>query len=84
MSGYAGADDESLHAIILSENGVHAAQQEIAGAVVDFCIDCGDEIEKRRVEFARHHKMKCVRCISCQEQYDRRPKARVKMLDWIL
>lgn len=84
MSGYAGPDDEALHAIIMSENGIHQAQQAIAGAVVEVCIDCGDDIDPNRVAFARVHSMKCVRCVSCQNVFDRRPKAKIKMLDQIL
>ena len=84
MSGYAGADDESLHAIILSENGIHAAQQALAGSVNEYCIDCADQIDPKRVQFARQHKMKCVRCVECQQLFDRMPKAKIKMLDWIL
>lgn len=84
MSGYAGVDDEALHAIILSENGVYAAQQEIQGTVSSHCIDCGDDIDARRVEFARKHSMKCIRCIHCQGIFDSAPKRKIRMLDHIL
>lgn len=84
MSGYAGPDDESLHAIILSENGIHACQQALMGSVLTYCLECGEQIDSRRVEFARKHGIKCEYCVDCQEEVDKRPKAKVKMLDWVL
>lgn len=84
MSGYAGPDDESLHAIILSENGIHACQQALVGVILTHCLECGDEIDPRRVEFARKHNIKCEYCIDCQTEIDKLPKAKVKMLDWVL
>lgn len=83
MSGYIGNPDaESEHALILAENGVHAAQQMLVGPVLTECHDCGEEIHPKRVEFARQQGMKCMYCISCQPKYDKVQS--VKMLDRIL
>lgn len=83
MSGYAGNSDlESEHAMILSENGIHASQQMLNGPVVEDCQDCGEEINPKRVEFARKMGMKCMYCITCQPKHDKMRS--VKMLDRIL
>lgn len=85
MSGYTGQPDaESEHAMILNENGINAAREDMAGPVYEDCIDCGDEIPARRIEAALRNGMKCLRCISCQEVDDKKPKAKIKMLDRIL
>jgi RNA polymerase-binding transcription factor DksA len=84
VSGYGGCDDESLHAIILGENGVHAARLQLEGAVVEYCLDCGELINPKRIAYARKTNMKCVRCVDCQQDEDRRPKSQIKMLTWIL
>ncbi len=82
MSGYAGPDDESLHAIILSENAIHASQELLKGNILTECLDCGEEIDPRRVKYAREKNMKCEFCVSCQERHDTRPQ--IRMLDHIL
>lgn len=85
MSGYAGNPDlESEHAIVLAENGVHAAGIAINGAVLTHCVDCGEEIEAARRSAMIKHRMKCIRCFSCQEDQDSRPVRRIKMLTKML
>lgn len=85
MSGYIGNPDaEAEHAMILSENGIHASREAILGRVLTHCLECGGEIDPRRVEFARKHEIKCEYCIECQTEIDKLPKAKVKMLDWVL
>lgn len=85
MSGYIGNPDaEAEHAMILSENGIRAAQSMVEGPVLDECLDCGEEINPMRVEAMRKIGMRCIRCFSCQQADDLRPKQRIKMLDRIL
>lgn len=83
MSGYAGNGDlESEHAIIMSENGIHASQMLLQGRVLTHCNDCGDPIPAARRRYALKAKMKCEYCVTCQEAHDKAP--RIKMLDWVL
>ena len=84
MSGYAGPDDESLHAIILSENGIHACQQELVGSVLAYCLECGEKIDPNRVQACVDNNMRCEYCIDCQCEIDKLPKAKTKMLNWVL
>ena len=85
MSGYAGNSDlEAEHALILSENGIHASREAISGRVLEYCVECGEKINPLRVEFARKHGIKCEMCVGCQEVEDKKPKSRIKMLDRIL
>ena len=82
MSGYAGADDESLHAIILSENGVHASRQMLKGHILTHCSECGDPIPEARRKAGLQFGVKIEYCISCQTYHDkaRQPKMLTKML----
>lgn len=82
MSGYAGPDDDALHAMILSENGIRASQAMLEGPILTQCLECGNAINPLRVNAMRKNGMKCIRCVDCQPNYDTRP--RVKMLDRIL
>lgn len=85
MSGYLGNPDaESEHAWILNENAIHASRMELHGRVVTTCEMCGDTIARARVELARAIEMKCIMCVSCQSIVEQQPRARIKMLDWIL
>lgn len=84
MSGYAGDDDGAEHALVLNENAIAAVQRDMVGEVLEECIDCGDDIDQRRVDALRLNGMKCLRCISCQAIDDRKPKVRIRMLDHIL
>lgn len=84
MSGYGGPDDEALHAQVLADNGVGEVKARLAEydptkTYLD-CVDCGDPIpEGRRLAVKG-----CKRCIGCQEDEDKRPKGRIRMLDNIL
>lgn len=83
MSGYLGNPDaESEHALILAENGVEDARKNLPNPNTTYlqCIECGDEIPPER----RKANPGCCRCISCQSDFDKRPKQRVRMLDRIL
>lgn len=83
MSGYAGNGDlESEHALVLSENGIHASRLMLKGRVLTHCNDCGDEIPAMWVAYALKANIKCEYCVSCQTHHDRRPN--IKMLDRIL
>jgi hypothetical protein len=82
MSGYAGPDDDALHALILSENGINASRAMVDGPVLTDCLDCGESINPARIEAMRKIAMRCMYCIDCQPKYDKRPA--VKMLDRIL
>lgn len=83
MSGYIGNPDaESEHALILAENGISAARSMIDGPVLEECMDCGGQIDPRRVEAMKRINMRCMFCIHCQPKHDRAPA--VKMLDRIL
>lgn len=68
--------------MILSENGIRAAQSMVEGPVLDECLDCGEEINPKRVEAMRKIGMRCMYCIACQPKYDR--AGGIKMLDRIL
>ena len=82
MSGYGGCDDESLHAMILAENAIHASQQLLIGGISEFCFDCGEQIPEARRAFLASKQMKCYYCIDCQTEHDKPVK--VKMLDHVL
>lgn len=85
MSGYGGNPDlESEHALILAENGIEAARQEMMGRILSHCDDCGDSIPEARIKAAMNMGIKCECCVPCQEVRDKQPKQRVKMLDWVL
>lgn len=74
MSGFAGNPDlESEHALIMSENGVEASRAMLIGRVLTECLDCGNTINPKRVEYALKHNMKCEYCIDCQSNHDQVP-----------
>ena len=80
MSGYAGPDNESEHALILSENAIHAARQLLPSGNFRFrfCQDCGEEIPQKRRELLPG----VMFCVACAEHHLHRP--RIRMLDHIL
>lgn len=84
MSGYIGNPDaESEHAMIISENGIHAARQNlIAGRVNKFCDECGEDIPQARREFFLARDQRCLHCVDCAPNHV--IQTRVKMLDRIL
>ena len=84
MSGYLGGDAGAEHALVIAENGVHTIRQLLEGDVLVHCIECGAAIAEARRQYAIKTKMKCDRCVSCQELEDARPRPRIKMLDYIL
>ena len=83
MSGYTGNPDaEAEHALILAENGVGAARSMVEGPILTECLDCGEEIDSRRVKAMRKIAMRCMYCITCQPKHDK--AGGIKMLDRIL
>jgi RNA polymerase-binding transcription factor DksA len=85
MSGYLGNPDaESEHAMILSENGIQASREQLAGPVYEYCEDCDEQIPQARRMFAISAKMRCTRCVDCQELADKRPVPQIRMLTKML
>lgn len=84
MSGYIGNPDaESEHALILSENGVHAARQQLEeGTVEQYCLDCGEDIPEARRQFFIERNQKCHYCVHCAPKHTK--SQRIRMLDWVL
>ena len=83
MSGYTGNPDaESEQALILAENGIGAARSMVEGPILTECLDCGDDIDPRRVDAMRKISMRCMYCLECQVNHDR--PAMIRMLDRIL
>lgn len=79
MSGYGGADDESVNAQATIDNLIDVARMMIPkgpGSLV--CLDCGDPIPLARREAQKG----CLYCICCQVFRDGRPQIRnlTKML----
>ena len=84
MSGYIGDPDaEATHALILAENALHAARQNLytSAESATECEDCGDSIPE-----ARRKAMPGVyQCVTCRSLFEKNaPKHKIKMLDRIL
>jgi RNA polymerase-binding transcription factor DksA len=82
MSGYAGVDDDALHALILAENGINAAKSMVDGPSLSECLDCGESITPKRIQALATIGMRCMYCIDCQPKHDK--PGGIKMLDRIL
>lgn len=83
MSGYAGADIDVEHAMILNENALYAIRQLIdTRPSVSECDDCGNKINPLRL--VALGKYGCRRCVPCQTYHDKLPRQKIKMLDRIL
>lgn len=83
MSGYAGPDCGSDHALILNENAIHAVRQSlyVSEHSATECRDCGDEIPQRR----RTALPGVYQCVACRSLFEKNaPKQKIKMLDRIL
>lgn len=82
MSGYGGPDDDALAAIIANENAITEVRNRVYNPTLIYedCIDCGEEIPEKR----RNAIKGCMRCISCQELEDKKPKIKIKMLDKLI
>lgn len=80
MSGYASADSDAEHAMVLNENALHAVRQMIPSGNFrfQFCQDCGEEIPKKRREVIPG----VMHCVDCSPFH--MTKQRVRMLDHIL
>lgn len=83
MSGYTSPDQDQEHALIINENALHAARQNMYTTVTASveCTDCGDEIPAAR----RKALPGVFQCIACRNEYERtyRPQ-KIKMLDRVL
>lgn len=85
--GYLGNQDDVAQQAVGEhvENLVDAARRELGdGTVLEQCEECGEDINPKRIAFMRSKGMTCRRCIHCQEEYDRLPKATIRMLDHVL
>ena len=84
MSGYTGnPDSEAEHALIIAENGVHAARQQLVpGRVYEECQDCFNEIPQARREAFINWNVECKYCVHCAPKHEKRQQ--IKMLDRIL
>jgi hypothetical protein len=79
MSGYGGADDESVNAMAMVENAIDIARLMLpTGPSNKFCRECHDPIPQAR----REAQVGCKYCITCQVYFDKRPN--LKVLDRIL
>lgn len=84
MSGFSGDPDaEATHALILAENALYAARQNLYTSTKSAaeCDDCGDSIPE-----ARRKAMPGVyQCIVCRSLFEKTMhKQKIKMLDRIL
>ena len=71
MSGYGGADDESVNVLAMAENAIDLARSRIPKGVGTLvCSDCGDPIPAAR----KLAMPGCRYCVTCQEEHDRLPK----------
>ena len=84
MTGYAGNASDVAQELAMDHvnNLVHEARQYFDGRVLHECEDCGEEIPAARVEAMK--KYGCTRCVKCQSEFDKLPKARIRMLDHVL
>jgi phage/conjugal plasmid C-4 type zinc finger TraR family protein len=79
MSGYGGADDESVNAMAMVDNAIELSRMMLpTGPSSQYCLDCGEPIPQAR----REAQVGCKYCITCQPLHDKAPK--VKVLDRIL
>lgn len=70
MSGYGGADDESINAMAMVDNFVEIARMMIPkGEGTLVCVDCGMDIPAAR----KAAMPGCRYCVTCQEDHDKRP-----------
>jgi phage/conjugal plasmid C-4 type zinc finger TraR family protein len=84
MTGYVGNAGDVAQELAMDHvnNLVHEARQYFDGRVLHECEDCGEEIPAARVEAMK--KYGCTRCVKCQSEFDKLPKARIRMLDHVL
>lgn len=79
MSGYGGPDLESEHAQILNDNAIADARAKLPDPRREYleCQDCGADIPEGR----RKALPGASRCVQCQQEVDKQPRAKVRMLD---
>lgn len=82
MSGYGSPDEESLHAIIMSENEVERVRQQLASQALRpsrlTCADCEEDIPQGRREAIPGVEY----CVTCAPKHE--SIVRPRMLDKIL
>lgn len=83
--GFTNADAESEHALILSENAIHAVQQQLAlQRMLPSRKTCKDEDCGNEIPEARRQLVPGVQyCVHCAPKHQVRQQ-RIKMLDRIL
>ena len=79
MAGYGGPDDDAQAAQDLRDNAINEARNKLYDPSKEIleCIDCGSEIPEKR----RRAMPGCPRCVSCQSEFDKLPRAKVRMVD---
>lgn len=74
MSGYGGADDESVNAMETVNNLVELSRLMIPkGPGSPICLDCGEPIPEAR----RLAQPGCKWCVICQEDHDKLPGLKI-------
>lgn len=74
MSGYGGADDESVNVIANVDNLIDVARMMIPkGKGTLVCLDCGEDIPAAR----KQAQPGCSFCVQCQTFHDKRPNIKV-------
>lgn len=82
VSGYIGDSAENAAEIAdtMVSNEIVAARKDMYdGPSLSHCEECGDEIDPRR-----RAAVACKLCVRCQQEFEKLPKQRMKMLDKIL
>lgn len=80
MSGYGGADDETINAQAFIDNHIDLVRSRLpTGDSAMYCLECGDPIPE-----ARRLAWKGVKtCIPCQTELDK-IKVKIRVVDYIL
>lgn len=74
MSGYGGADDESVNAMEMINNAIELSRMMIPkGPGLLVCQDCGDPIPLAR----REAQPGCRFCVMCQADHDKLPGLKI-------
>ena len=85
MTGYAGNHDLGAEqAMIMAENGVFACRETLVGTIHTHCLECGCEIDLKRIQTCLKNNMKCEYCVPCMNDIGKQPKPKIKMLTYIL
>ncbi len=66
------ADKASAQQMLSEMHGVAAVRERLKGDGRPDCLDCGEDIDPRRLHAVKN----AVRCISCQDDHDKREARR--------